>query len=127
MRERKRRQIISAFDRRFGTDLIRKEGVYFLDARRKHRIICSVSKRYEGRRDLYWYRYEQNWHDFLQDSDSGYLVLGCMDILIAFAIPAKVIGDLRVHLNATMVGNQVGYWHLNIIEPAPGHYALAVP
>lgn len=47
--------------------------------------------------------------------------------MIAFAIPAIAISSILTKLNVTMIGGKVDYWHIKIIEPAPGLYALAVP
>ena len=58
--------------------------------------------------------------------DEGLWVLGGLDLPVAFAIPARVIGDLRAQLHTTMSGDNVGYWHLNITETAPRNYALAL-
>jgi formylglycine-generating enzyme required for sulfatase activity len=124
--DRKRQKIVSALARHLGTRLIGKKGFYFESPDHRHRIVCTVSKRHEGRRDPYWYRYEPNWHDFLAAQSNGHLVLGGMDIQFAFAIPASVIGDLRDQLHTTMDGDRVGYWHLNITETTPGNYALAL-
>jgi formylglycine-generating enzyme required for sulfatase activity len=124
--DRKRQQIVSALARRLGTRLIGKRGVYFESPDDRHRIVCTVSKRHEGRRDPYWYRYEQSWHDFLVARSDGQLVLGGLDLQFAFAIPTSVIGGLRDQLHTTMDGDRVGYWHLNITETTPGNYVLAL-
>lgn len=65
--------------------------------------------------------------DSLPERDSGYLVLGCTDITVAFAIPVDIMATLVVKLNATTAGAQVDFWHLEFIEDgASGWYALAV-
>ncbi len=125
--EQKREQIISALSRHLGTTLIRKRGAYFWNGSHDQRIICTMSKRHEGRQDLYWFRYDRRWHVFLTEQNIGHLTLGCMGLQFAFVIPVDVISPLREKLHVTMLGDEVDYWHLNLIEPTPGSYALAVP
>jgi formylglycine-generating enzyme required for sulfatase activity len=123
----KRRQIIAAVEQHFGSALIQQQTVYYRSTNYNHRIVCLVSKHHSGRRGRYWYGYKVKQHDFLTPDGHGYLVLGCEDLQFAFAIPASVLGSLRDQLYRTPAVGPVDYWHIDVIEPAPGSFALIVP
>jgi formylglycine-generating enzyme required for sulfatase activity len=125
--EQKREQIISALDRHLGTIFIRRRGVCFWNANHDKRLICTISKRYGSRYHPYWFGYRLKWHDFLAEQRDGHLALGCMDLPFAFLIPNSAMAAILSKLNTTMIGDRVDYWHLRIVEPTPGSYALAVP
>jgi hypothetical protein len=125
--EAKRAEIISALADRLGTALIRKRGVYFWNASHDQRVVCTISKRYHDRPDLYWFRYDTDWRAFLAERGGGYLLLGCMGLPYAFAIPYGVMDPLLEKLHTTSVGGRLDFWHLNIIETVSGSYALALP
>jgi uncharacterized protein YjbI with pentapeptide repeats len=122
----KRRHIISAICKISGTAYVRSHGVYFWDTTHDKRVICTISKRYLSPSQPYWFGYFPKWHEFLMTGD-GLLILGCMDLSNAFAIPAVEIAPILSKLNVTLKEDDLAYWHLRMAEPRPGSYALSIP
>lgn len=92
------------------------------------RSVCTLSKRYLRQGTVpYWYAYHPQWDDFLGEAEDGFLVLGCMDLDIAFAIPVKKLREHLDELNTTMKPDGNPYWHVKIVEPQPKTYALQMP
>lgn len=123
----KRDQIISALGRQFDTVFIRKSGAYFWNASHEKRLVCTLSKRYESNSVHYWYGYRKQWRDFLVEQGAGQLVLGCVDLPFAFAVPASVMEPLLKGLSTTMKDDDVAYWHIFIAEAPRGRYVLSLP
>ena len=57
----------------------------------------------------------------------GWFVLGCIDLAEAFAIPVDVMRQHLPQLNTTVTPDGKRYWHVKVLEPRPGHYALQLP
>ncbi len=55
------------------------------------------------------------------------MVLGCIDLDLAFAIPVASIRNLLDEFNTSTKKDGEQYWHLKILEPKPGKYALHLP
>ncbi len=124
----KREKIITAIGREHGTPLIRKSGALFWTADHHLRAVCSISKRYV-KRNAYpsWYAYHPQWDEFLSEADQSFLVLGCMDLDVAFAIPRKELTSRLDALNKTTKEDGTHYWHIHIVERAAGQYAIVLP
>lgn len=125
----KRDEIVRALGRRFGEPLIRSTRALYWSRDRHARAICTISKRYEKRPSVpYWYAYHPAWDDFLSGTDNpnGVLVLGCMDLPFAFAIPRDDIFAVldKLHTTTTERGH---YWHLHIAEEVQGRFELVIP
>lgn len=124
--ERKREQIISAVSRALETSLIKKSRALYWDAAHEKRIGCTISKRYDRSWYRYWYAYHPQWDAFLEAGTSSFLVLGCMDLPFAFAVPWNTMHTLLPALNTTTTERST-YWHLHIVEIEPDVYALLLP
>lgn len=124
----KREELVRSLGRRYGEPLIRTTRALYWSKDHQHRAVCTISKRYDKRPAVpYWYAYHPAWDDFLRDAtDDGILVLGCMDLPFAFAIPRSVITSVldKLHTTTTERGR---YWHLHISEDTPGNFELVVP
>jgi hypothetical protein len=122
----KRERIIAAVAVRIGTTLIKKSRALYWSSDRTHRVAATISKRYV-RRPLYWYAYHPQWDEFLAEGD-GYLILGCMDLSIAFQMPRPEVHSLLADLDTTTTDHGK-YWHLKIAESdtIAGQYELLVP
>jgi hypothetical protein len=124
--ERKRETIVSAVARVHETNLIQKSRALYWDATHEKRIACTISKRYDRSWYRYWYAYHPQWDAFLEEGSTSLLVLGCMDLPEAFAIPWDTIHPLLPALNTTTTERST-YWHLHIVESDADVYALLLP
>jgi TIR domain len=124
--DEKRDLIASAIGSLVGTTFLNRKRAYYWNAAHDKRLVCVISKRYRGTRRSYWYGYKLRQHAFLIGG-KGFLALGCTDLPIAFSIPVFVISSILNKLSATRIRGEVGYWHLEIMEPVPGSFVLAIP
>jgi hypothetical protein len=124
----KRETIVSALAKRESTILIRRSRALYWSANHEVRAACTVSKRYTSRSATpYWYAYHPRWDEFLGDGERSFLVLGCMDQNIAFAIPLSLIRSVLDSLNTSERDDGGHYWHLHLTERSPGQIALQLP
>jgi hypothetical protein len=82
-----------------------------------------VSKRYQSpHAHPYWYSYYPKWDKFLCEGTESFLVLGCADLPLAFAVPYAVVQQNLSVLNRSANG----HWQMNVVETGRG-YALLLP
>jgi hypothetical protein len=110
-----------------GAVFIKKSRALFWDAGHSKRLVCPISKRYSQGANRYWFAYHPQWQAFLSDSNEAYLVLGCMDLPFAFAVPLHVMAPALEALNTTTKEDGQTYWHIHIAEPESGRYAMLLP
>jgi hypothetical protein len=123
----KREQIIAGVEKAFQTKLIKRSRALYWDASHAMCVATTISKRYTRRPSHpYWYAYHPQWDEFLQEGTQSFLVLGCMDLNFAFAIPRAILFPHLGSLNTTTTDRST-YWHLHITEPNLGEYALLLP
>src|SRR5271155_800275 len=90
--QEKRKIIIEAFASREEINLIKRTRALYWDAGHTVRVACTISKRYTKRPGyLYWYAHHPAWEEFLAEGQKAFLVLGCMDLDMAFAVPWDVL------------------------------------
>jgi hypothetical protein len=124
----KRDAVIQALGEREGRKLIRRSRALYWDADHAYRVACTISKRYTKKGTTpYWYAYHPSWDAFLGEAAVGWLVLGCVDLDLAFALPLQLIRKNLQHFNTTGPIDRPDYWHLKILEPKPGVFALQLP
>ncbi|MBV9852812.1 MAG: hypothetical protein JO250_24395 [Armatimonadetes bacterium] len=121
-------EILMALGRRDDKKLIKRSMALYWDATHAYRVACTISKRYTKKgAPPYWYAYHPTWNVFLGDGEVGKLVLGCMDLRVAFALPLATVKRHLGDFNTTGKEDGSIYWHLNILEPEPGIYTLHLP
>lgn len=126
--QKKRDQIVAAFGQHAGVSFIKKSRAMFWDSSHNNRLVCTISKRYtKASSQLYWYAYHPQWREFLSEGKDGRLVLGCMDLPFAFAVPLAVISSALDGLNTTTREDGEHYWHIQVIEPKSDKYAMLLP
>jgi hypothetical protein len=82
-----------------------------------------VLKRYQSSHaHPYWYSYYPKWDKFLCEGTESFLVLGCADLPLAFAVPYAVVQQNLSVLNRSANG----HWQMNVVETGRG-YALLLP
>lgn len=124
----KRDVIISAVSRRLNRSLIQKSRATFWDSEKIVRAACSISKRYERQKSVaYWYAFHPSWDEFLGEAKDAFVILGGMDIDFCFVIPLEVLRSRLSELNTTTKPDGGIYWHIKIMEPSTGAYALQMP
>jgi hypothetical protein len=124
LRQRKRNEIVQAIEKNLQTKLISKSRALHWDSAHKTRIAIATSKHYDSGYP-YWYAYHPQWDEFLSEGNPGYYVLGCMDLLIAFAIPRSKMQEILPHLSTTVAERET-YWHVNIVQEGE-KFALVLP
>lgn len=123
----KRDEIVDAVGRSLGPPLIKKSRALYWNPAHNKRIACSISKRYTKRGAYpYWYAYHPQWDEFLREGRDSYFVLGCMDLPFAFSIPWNTLSPLLPFLNTTIT-DRGSYWHIHLVESAPGPFSLLLP
>lgn len=120
--------IIRALGARDSKRLIKRSRALYWDADHAYRVVCTVSKRYTKKGAApYWYAYHPAWDEFLAEGEAGWFVLGCVGLTEAFAIPVDVMRHHLPQLNTTITPDGKRYWHVKLLEPRPGQYALQLP
>jgi hypothetical protein len=123
----KREQIVAALAAREATSLIKKSRALYWNAAHTVRAVCTVSKQYmRGATPGYWYAYHPQWDVFLGEGERSFLVLGCMDLGQAFALPLDVIRSALEDLNTTEKDDGSRYWHLHLSVPNPDDVSLVL-
>lgn len=121
----KRIDILRCLGNREGVSFLQKSRAQYWDSAHELRVVCSMSKRYEGKPYPYWYAYHPQWDDFLAGGSRRYFVLGCMDVDRAFAIPRETLQPVLPMLNQT-IRETGAYWHIHLTETPEG-IAIVVP
>jgi hypothetical protein len=121
----KRIDILRSLGAREGATFLQKSRAQYWDPSHELRVVCSLSKRYEGKPYPYWYAYHPPWDDFLADGERSFFVLGCMDLDQAFAIPRTVLQPILPKLHQT-IRDTGAYWHIHLTQ-SPGGLAIVVP
>jgi len=124
--QRKRDEIVHAVETKYAVSLSKESRALFGDLARRVRVACTISKRYHARTNPYWYAYHPHWDEYLGKAEIGLLVLGCMDLDYAFAIPRTMVQSVLDGLNITIRPDGERYWHMHIVE-VRGEYALQLP
>jgi len=128
--EKKRDAILAALAERENTKFIQKSRALYWDPEHAVRIACTLSK-HHIRKGLtpyrYWYAYHPQWDEFLAEGKRSYLVLGCVDLEIAFALPVNVVRSIVDALNTTEKETGEKYWHLYLAGTKPQNIALLLP
>ena len=107
--------------------MIKRTRALYWDAGHTMRVACTISKRYTKRRGYpYWYAHHPAWEDFLAEGEKAFLVLGCMDLAVAFAVPWNALHPILDGLNTTQKEDDF-YWHIHLTEREPGELAILVP
>lgn len=57
----------------------------------------------------------------------GLFVLGCVDQLVAYAIPREVLEPVLPKLNTTQRDGGKTYWHIKLAEDSQGKRSLLIP
>lgn len=123
----KRDAILAAFGKREDANLIKKTRALYWNPSKNVRVACTISKRYRKSHSVpYWYAYHPNWDEFLRDGARSYLILGCMDRDLAFAIPRDIIKSHLDDLNTTESDGAV-YWHIHLQEISSNKISILLP
>lgn len=125
--DEKREYVVAAVAKLNQVKLIRKSRALYWDDVHAFRVACAISKRYDESTNPYWYAYHPTWNTFLSEAETGFYILGCTDLNIAFAIPFPVMKNRLSEMNTSTRPNGNQYWHIKIMEPKPGEYFMHMP
>jgi hypothetical protein len=125
--QEKRELVIDAVGHREEVNLIKRTRALYWDAGHKVRVACTISKRYTKRRGYpYWYAHHPACEEFLAEGEKAFIVFGCMDLDVAFAVPWQTLHPILDGLNTTQKEDSL-YWHIHLTEPEPGALAILIP
>ena len=106
-----RNRIIAAISKKEKATLIAHKRVQYGSSDKKVRVVCPVSKQYNG--EGYWFAYHPRYNIFLQEAKQGYFALGCIGQNFGYAIPHSVMIKLLNSMNVTPRGEKT-YWHVHL-------------
>jgi hypothetical protein len=120
----KRDELIKSLSTREAKTLLKKSRALYWDSKHELRAVCSISRSYPDKKDsLYWYSYHPKGDTFLEAGLTSYLLLGCLDLEIAFAIPLNVIRNCLQYFNTTVKSDTASmYWHIKIYDQNNNFY-----
>lgn len=118
--ERKRSQAAEAFGLSQGKSLVKFSKTLFQSGDKDFRACVAVSKNYLRDYQPYWYAYHPKWDAFLREGKSSFLVLACMDLNEAFAIPYDRLVEMLPKMNQTKKEGGKDYWHIAITTTNSG-------
>lgn len=111
----KRNDILAALGNRDGIKLIKRSRALYWDATHCYRVACTVSKRYTKKgTPPYWYAFHPKWDTFLAEAETAYMVLGCLDLKVAFVLPLDVVQANLSDLSTSGEQGKDLYWHIKI-------------
>lgn len=119
----KRLNAVEAFGRLKGVEFVKKSTTLFWTTDKKIRACCAVSKHYDTAQPGYWFAYHPQWDEFLKEGEESYLLLACMDLDDAFALPYKWITTQKQFLNMTERGVR-SFWHIHFATLDDGALAI---
>lgn len=118
--EKKRGEIISALSSHLKEPFVKKSKALVWNATHTLRAACTISKRYVKPGQVpYWYAFHPKWKKFFEEGEKAFLVLGCMDLDHAYAIPSHILFPLLPHMGVTESTDRL-YWHIKL-EGGPAH------
>lgn len=121
--EGRRSAMIAALGARENVELNKVGGASYQSRDGAIRAVFALSKRHEGPRPHYWYGHSPERRKFLSKGVSSFVVLGCIDRDVAYAIPNKQIDRVldRLHRTGTR------HWHVVLGEVEGGGLKLLIP
>lgn len=120
--QKKRDEIFAALSAREQTNLIAKSLASYWNSEHTVRAVCTISKRYNDRTHPYWYAYHPRWQQFLVEGERSFVIFGCVDKKIAYALPAKIMHECLSSLRTT----DEKYWHVDLSDSLDGHLEMVL-
>lgn len=117
---------VAKLGERLGISFLKKTRASFWTSDRDFRCVCTVSKRYDREGQRYWYAYHPKWESWLAEAKTAYLILSCIELDFAFALPREDVLPILDKLNTTEKEDRF-YWHIIIAEMPDGSYHLNLP
>jgi hypothetical protein len=125
--EKKRSELVTLMSSALGAQLVKKSRATFWDASHQKRALLCVSKPYHVSAQRYWYAYHPTWDAFLAAGTDSFVAFGTTDQVAAFVLPHKVFHATLPYLHQTTTPKGKSYWHVKILEKAPGIHFLQLP
>jgi hypothetical protein len=119
--ESKRERVVESYGQNLRSDFVRATRTLFESADSRSRICVVVSKNYRaGGNGGYWYRFDPEWLEYIDQADSGYYVLSGIDLEVAYAVPTSVMKENLGNLNKTTRKDGSFYWHIHLYQEGSG-------
>ena len=123
----KREQAMTALAKRLGLQFVKHRRTVFKSTEGNVRLCVVVSKKLASASaknpQAYWYVYHPDWNSFLQQGDSAYLVLSCIDKDVGYAVPYKDFAPLIPQLGKSRTADRM-YWHIPVVRLENGDLAI---
>lgn len=119
-----RQQALAALEKRVATPLIAHKRTHYWSSDKRIRAVCIASKQYNT--GLYWYGFHPHQLQFLEDSEQGFLLLGCVGSTYSYAVPHQILIQMLQHLNVTQRENGM-YWHIHLQPNSNIGYSIPLP
>lgn len=111
----RRAAVIAALEARENVKLTAETVAKRRNADGSIRVVVPMSKMYADRG--HWYAHHPDWDAYLADAEKGFLLLGCLEREVAFAIPQDVLRPLLDSLNVTVRPDTgKSHWHIHLAE-----------
>ena len=122
-----KREAVAAFGKAKGTSFHQVSKSYFESDTAGTRVVCTFSSRYEGKgKRKYWYGFHEIWNRWLDEAQTGYVLLGCLDARRCFALPLAFVRKQLPSLRSTGSGRD-RYWHLDVVDIDGASDRLDIP
>ena len=122
--ESRRREVLRALSIVHDISLTRSTKTLFYAGTRRYCI--SISSLTNKRFRPYIYSYCPEWHEYLQASDQGFMVLGMLDRNEAYAIPVSMMAEILPHLSETS-RHAFRKWNLTLALNREGELLISLP
>ncbi|MGE4179949.1 MAG: hypothetical protein AB7J34_09005 [Limisphaerales bacterium] len=121
--EAKRTAAAEAYGKTRGIRFVKQRRTLFRSVEGDERLCVVVSKNYGVASQGYWYAYHPHWDEFLKQGKSAHLMLVCMNLNVAFAIPYDTFSPLISKLNKTESDGR-RYWHIVLNQTSEGELVI---
>jgi len=118
--EQVRSEIVATLSNQY-SPLVKKSRALYWSTDKSIRAAVTISKQYEN--GNFWYAHHPAWDTFLAEASVGLLVLGCIGLTEAYAIPYAWIHSRLKYLNTTD-RESGGYWHVYLHPESDGQLLL---
>ena len=119
--ESKREQVAESYGETIGSNFVRATRTLFESVDGRERVCVVVSKNYRSDGDGgYWYRFNPDWLEYIDQVDDGYYILSGVDLQVAYAIPVSLMRDNLDNLNKTVMEDDSFYWHIHLHKDGTG-------
>lgn len=112
----KRKAIAASFFGSKGKTYTQQTRTFFTANDGSINVVCAISKRYMRDYQPYWYAFHPDWLENIRKAKDGFLILGCADSNVAYALPLRFLEENLDNLNKTEKEGGKSYWHIALVS-----------